>query len=1106
MIFQSLVEEELLSVETSINFAICQSKFCTLLAIIVLMSEDSKNKVREEAMRYIHEVSAVLGPDKYDHFVRILNDFTTTKIDTNTVIHGVCDLLKEHPHLAQGFNFFLPEGYKMPLPEVFELYEGKEIPLEHIQGISSSPITEQEPIADSNITETTHPLHESFYSENDLNAVDRDLYSEATKFILTVKERFTYDTDRLSIIYGLIKEFTTDSRSIADIDADMLDLLKADSADLLVSWIQFLPFSYRPHLFLNPLQKASIWTFLKNFPLLPPKRSSRRLTGAPAPEIQLEDIKPKPRKRPPPKAKEIPHAPYGTIMPLTTDDIILRHEEHAILSSAKRVLSTQPGLWSSFLKTLELYTLEVFTDDDVLQLWREIFKDHTYVVDSLQALLSNDREVLQSNAALLAATPGFKEKLSKVTPSYRALPVDYIHPKCSGRGKLEESVLNDTIVSAPAGSESGGLAHGRVMSAMTVLYNTLTKNEDDISELNMMIDLTVALIRKVEVMSRLSEVVSKYVDSPQSYFAETISPIYQYILRREYGSKADEIIDNIYKHPDVTIPIVLNRLKSKHSELMSLKTELSPHWRETIEVSYEQAVNCELDQIKEQDFELCKPLVIHHDLSEKHVELMKSLGEYPDETLNPDPTDSRVIMDSLGFGEFPVTYESVIRHPVVIEKGIAVLAAISAGLQESSTVVTQFILRFLGSSFFGMNVGTEEVADVVKNFEESEFDLNLPPDSLPLKQVWRANAKVFNPHYVVNDDNPHEIPSPGTGDDGEPINLIYCDLTLVELHKNCRDIVSNPELDPLPKNLGVSTFEEFCRQLLSFSLSSSNQRDFDSFLPTFFGPLNFFPLAVLPVVARRVVVQIIIIKTRSTLACQLVDLHSFVSNQLLAEHGDGYLVPSAKPGKPQLSSEIFQSFASEYRHHAMSLIGSDKCLFDVRVGHCPLRITISILGVLFSTPSPRLPGGLIQTTCDESIIKSFNYVEDEVQVERLQSLNIRVGDEFFQKSVPWRTLPHWKSRKRCHPMLSCHVRPFLKRTMFEFTDFPFVFGNLQVRLDTSTRQFVFTPESFDLMICSHGSTRSVGCEDLQEFPLKRGRQSHSKVTWRDILKNLDDMD
>ncbi|KAK7470657.1 hypothetical protein VKT23_002080 [Stygiomarasmius scandens] len=52
-------------------------------------------------------------PDVYNHFLDIMKEFKSQQIDTPGVIKRVSDLFKGHPSLIQGFNTFLPVGYRI---------------------------------------------------------------------------------------------------------------------------------------------------------------------------------------------------------------------------------------------------------------------------------------------------------------------------------------------------------------------------------------------------------------------------------------------------------------------------------------------------------------------------------------------------------------------------------------------------------------------------------------------------------------------------------------------------------------------------------------------------------------------------------------------------------------------------------------------------------------------------------------------------------------------------------------------------------------------------------------------------------------------------------
>ncbi|TFL00872.1 paired amphipathic helix [Pterulicium gracile] len=56
-------------------------------------------------------------PEVYTRFMGIMQDFRTQSIDITGVIKLVSQLFQGHPALFQGFNTFLPEGYRIEARE-----------------------------------------------------------------------------------------------------------------------------------------------------------------------------------------------------------------------------------------------------------------------------------------------------------------------------------------------------------------------------------------------------------------------------------------------------------------------------------------------------------------------------------------------------------------------------------------------------------------------------------------------------------------------------------------------------------------------------------------------------------------------------------------------------------------------------------------------------------------------------------------------------------------------------------------------------------------------------------------------------------------------------
>ncbi|GJN87300.1 hypothetical protein Rhopal_000248-T1 [Rhodotorula paludigena] len=68
-----------------------------------------------DALHYLDRVKQQFATEYevYDQFLTIMKDFKTQNIDTPGVIDRVSSLFRDHPSLIQGFNTFLPPGYRI---------------------------------------------------------------------------------------------------------------------------------------------------------------------------------------------------------------------------------------------------------------------------------------------------------------------------------------------------------------------------------------------------------------------------------------------------------------------------------------------------------------------------------------------------------------------------------------------------------------------------------------------------------------------------------------------------------------------------------------------------------------------------------------------------------------------------------------------------------------------------------------------------------------------------------------------------------------------------------------------------------------------------------
>lgn len=71
--------------------------------------------ILNDALSYLDQVKVRFSdqPDVYNKFLDIMKDFKSQAIDTPGVIERVSNLFNGHPALIQGFNTFLPPGYRI---------------------------------------------------------------------------------------------------------------------------------------------------------------------------------------------------------------------------------------------------------------------------------------------------------------------------------------------------------------------------------------------------------------------------------------------------------------------------------------------------------------------------------------------------------------------------------------------------------------------------------------------------------------------------------------------------------------------------------------------------------------------------------------------------------------------------------------------------------------------------------------------------------------------------------------------------------------------------------------------------------------------------------
>jgi len=79
------------------------------------LAHQGQQPILNDALSYLDQVKMRFSehPDVYNKFLDIMKDFKSQAIDTPGVIERVSNLFNGHPALIQGFNTFLPPGYRI---------------------------------------------------------------------------------------------------------------------------------------------------------------------------------------------------------------------------------------------------------------------------------------------------------------------------------------------------------------------------------------------------------------------------------------------------------------------------------------------------------------------------------------------------------------------------------------------------------------------------------------------------------------------------------------------------------------------------------------------------------------------------------------------------------------------------------------------------------------------------------------------------------------------------------------------------------------------------------------------------------------------------------
>lgn len=216
-----------------------------------------------DALSYLDQVKLRFqdSPEVYNHFLDTMKDFKSQSIDTPGVIDRVSSLFRGHPALIQGFNTFLPPGYRIECSDLSGTSPtGGTITVTTPMGVTTLQASAsflpawqaqhaQPPPPDPVIP----PSPSSHYAQNQQSGANTPTaastlanqkppveFNHAISYVNKIKNRFNQDPETYKMFLEVLQTYQKEQRTIHEVYAQVNHLFHG-APDLLDEFKQFLP-------------------------------------------------------------------------------------------------------------------------------------------------------------------------------------------------------------------------------------------------------------------------------------------------------------------------------------------------------------------------------------------------------------------------------------------------------------------------------------------------------------------------------------------------------------------------------------------------------------------------------------------------------------------------------------------------------------------------------------------------------------------------------------------------------------------------------------------------------------------------------------------------
>ncbi|KAH0838113.1 paired amphipathic helix [Lanmaoa asiatica] len=222
-----------------------------------------------DALSYLDAVKVQFQdkPDVYNHFLDIMKDFKSEVIDTPGVIDRVSMLFHGNPSLIQGFNTFLPPGYRIDIsadprdPNAIRVTTPSGTTTQSTNALPPKPssatplpylpsraITPYQPLdtfslgPSASTTTAAATLLGGLGARNALDHKPPGEFNHAIQYLNKIKARYADDPDTYKQFLEILQTYQKEQRHIQDSQVyAQVQLLFKDTPDLLAEFKDFLP-------------------------------------------------------------------------------------------------------------------------------------------------------------------------------------------------------------------------------------------------------------------------------------------------------------------------------------------------------------------------------------------------------------------------------------------------------------------------------------------------------------------------------------------------------------------------------------------------------------------------------------------------------------------------------------------------------------------------------------------------------------------------------------------------------------------------------------------------------------------------------------------------